>query len=93
MAYDDIYSIEYFGEYLQAYWKKDGKTISVMGGEYWGWGGVNHTKNLVYDGCELTRYDAHAGLVNGKSSKIAPLDYTTRAEVAVLLKRVLDYIK
>lgn len=26
-AYDDIYSIEYFGEKLKAYWKKDGKTI------------------------------------------------------------------
>ena len=33
-----------------------------------------------------------AGLVNGKSGKIAPSDYTTRAEVAVLLKRILDYI-
>ena len=48
------------------FYKADGKTLSVMGGEYWGWGGVNHTKNLVYDSCELTRYDAHAGLVNGK---------------------------
>ncbi len=27
-AYDDIYSIEYFGKYLKAYWKKDGKTIT-----------------------------------------------------------------
>lgn len=26
-AYDDIYSIEFFGEHLKAYWKKDGKTI------------------------------------------------------------------
>ena len=26
-AYDDIYSIQYFGENLKAYWKKDGKTI------------------------------------------------------------------
>ena len=34
-----------------------------------------------------------AGLVNGKSGRIAPTDYTTRAEVAILLKRVLDYIK
>ncbi len=34
-----------------------------------------------------------AGLVNGKSGKIAPTDYTTRAEVAVLIKRILDYIK
>ncbi|MBR2180974.1 MAG: S-layer homology domain-containing protein, partial [Oscillospiraceae bacterium] len=33
------------------------------------------------------------GLVNGKNNLIAPLEYTTRAEIAVLLKRVLDYIK
>ena len=32
-----------------------------------------------------------AGLVNGKNGKIAPNDNTTRAEVAVLLKRVLDF--
>ncbi len=34
-----------------------------------------------------------AGLVNGKSGRIAPNDYTTRAEVAVLLGRILDYMK
>jgi len=34
-----------------------------------------------------------AGLVNGKSGKIAPADYTTRAEVAVLIARILDSIK
>lgn len=27
IAYDDIYSIQYFGENLSAYWKKDGKTM------------------------------------------------------------------
>jgi len=32
-----------------------------------------------------------AGIVNGKSGRIAPADYTTRAEVAVLIKRILDY--
>ena len=34
-----------------------------------------------------------AGLVNGKNGLIAPTDYTTRAEVAVLIKRILDYVK
>ncbi len=34
-----------------------------------------------------------AGLVNGKGEYIAPTDNTTRAEVAVLLDRILDYIK
>ena len=27
LAYDDVSSIEYFGEHLKAYWKKDGSTI------------------------------------------------------------------
>ena len=33
------------------------------------------------------------GLVNGKNGLIDPMSYTTRAEVAVLIKRILDYIK
>ena len=32
-----------------------------------------------------------AGLVNGKNGLIDPTAYTTRAEVAVLIKRILDY--
>ncbi len=34
-----------------------------------------------------------AELVNGKNGLIAPTDSTTRAEVAVLIKRILEYIK
>jgi hypothetical protein len=34
-----------------------------------------------------------SGLVNGKNGRIDPKANTTRAEVAVLLKRILDYIK
>ena len=34
--------------------------------EYWGLGGTSFCKNMVYDGCEITRYDAHQGLCNGK---------------------------
>ena len=33
-----------------------------------------------------------AGLVNGKSGFISPQDYTTRAEVAVLISRILDFV-
>lgn len=33
LGYDDIESMEYFGEHLQAYWKKDGKTITQVLGE------------------------------------------------------------
>ena len=35
----------------------------------------------------------NAKLVNGKNGLIAPTDYTTRAEVAVLIRRILDFIK
>ncbi len=34
-----------------------------------------------------------AGIVNGKNNLIAPEDNTTRAEVAVLLQRVLDFVE
>ena len=32
---------------------------------WWGVAGTNCCKNMVYDGCKLTRYDAHCGVVNG----------------------------
>ena len=34
-----------------------------------------------------------AGIVNGKGGRIAPTDYTTRAEVAVLIERLLRYME
>ncbi len=34
--------------------------------EYWGLGGTSFCKNMVYDSSEITRYDAHQGLCNGK---------------------------
>ena len=65
--------------------------------------------NVGFDACDEPQYpdfttvasyakDAvsaliSAGLVNGKNGLIAPADYTTRAEVAVLIKRILDYRK
>lgn len=33
------------------------------------------------------------GIINGKNGKIDPKANTTRAEVAVMLSRVLDYVK
>jgi hypothetical protein len=30
LAYDDVYSIEYFGDKLQAYWKRNGMSVSMM---------------------------------------------------------------
>ena len=57
--------------------------------------------NIEYaDFAEVTDYAkeavsalVNAGLVNGKNGKIAPLDNTTRAEVAVLINRILEYTK
>ena len=40
---------------------------------------------------EAVSFLVNAGLINGKNGLIAPTDYTTRAEIAVLLKRILDY--
>ena len=50
-----------------------------MGGTCWGVAGTNYCKNLIYDGSKLTRYDAHAGVVNGKiinGSEVASLRLT-----------------
>ncbi|MBQ2840422.1 MAG: S-layer homology domain-containing protein, partial [Oscillospiraceae bacterium] len=43
--------------------------------------------------CDAVSALVGAGLVNGKNGLIAPTDYTTRAEVAVLVKRILDFVK
>jgi hypothetical protein len=34
--------------------------------QFWGIGGTNYCKNLTYDTCTLSRFDAHEGLHNGK---------------------------
>ena len=34
-------------------------------GKWWGVTGTNYCKNMVFDGCKMTRYDAHCGVVNG----------------------------
>ena len=33
---------------------------------YWGLGGSNHSKNMEFRGSQMSRFDAHAGLMNGK---------------------------
>ncbi len=44
-------------------------------GRWWGVAGTNFCKNMVYDGCKMTRYDAHKGVVNGaiKNSEISSI--------------------
>lgn len=51
----------------------------------WGLGGTNFCKNMVYDGCEITRFDAHAGLCNGKiiNSKVAYINLIGYGEMLI----------
>lgn len=52
---------------------------------YWGVMGSNRCKNLTYDSCELTRFDAHAGLYNGKiiNSKISLISIIGGGEMLI----------
>ena len=43
------------------------KTVPSMHGDvYWGVMGSSYCKNITFDTCMLSRFDAHAGLYNGK---------------------------
>ncbi len=40
------------------------QTNDITDINYWGIAGTNYCKNLVYDGCALSRFDAHQGVLN-----------------------------
>ncbi|MDY0100288.1 MAG: hypothetical protein RBR81_13925 [Bacteroidales bacterium] len=40
------------------------QTNDINDGRYWGILGSNYCKNLVYDNCTLSRFDAHMGVAN-----------------------------
>ncbi len=40
------------------------QTNDITDVDYWGIAGTNYCKNLVYDGCALSRFDAHQGVLN-----------------------------
>ncbi len=40
------------------------QTNDITNNDYWGIAGTNYCKNLVYDGCALSRFDAHQGVYN-----------------------------
>ena len=40
------------------------QTNDITDGDYWGIAGTNYCKNLVYDGCVFSRFDAHQGVLN-----------------------------
>jgi len=54
-------------------------------GKWWGVGGTSYCKNMTYDGCRLTRYDAHSSLVNGKiiNSEIAAIRLTGAGDMLI----------
>ncbi len=40
------------------------QTNDITDTDFWGIAGTNYCKNLVYDGCAFSRYDAHQGVLN-----------------------------
>jgi len=40
------------------------QTNDILDGGYWGIMGSNYSKNLLYDNCTLSRFDAHMGVAN-----------------------------
>ncbi len=40
------------------------QTNDITDSDYWGIAGTNYCKNLVFDGCALSRFDAHQGVLN-----------------------------
>ena len=40
------------------------QTTDILDTRYWGLFGSNYCKNLLYDGCEFSRFDAHMGVAN-----------------------------
>lgn len=40
------------------------QTNDITNNDYWGIAGTNYCKNLTYDGCALSRFDAHQGVLN-----------------------------
>lgn len=40
------------------------QTNDILDRKYWGIMGTNYCKNLLYDGCKLSRFDAHQGVAN-----------------------------
>ena len=45
-------------------WRNCTQTNDINDSSYWGVMGTNFCKNLTYDGCKLSRFDAHQGMHN-----------------------------
>lgn len=60
----------------------------------WGVCGSNFCKNLVYENCSITRYDAHAGVYNGRISncEIASIRLTGGGNMLIENTKIYSYI-
>ena len=60
------------------FFKDEATKTPWLESDYWGIMGSNHTKNITFDGCRLTRFDAHAGVynVNIKNTEIVFIKLT-----------------
>ncbi len=63
-------------------------------GKWWGIAGTNFCKNVTYDSCRLTRFDAHEGIVNGKiiNSEIAALRLTGGGDMHIEGTRFYNFM-
>ncbi len=59
-------------------WKNCTQLNNIHDTEYWGIMGSNYCKNLTYDGCKLSRFDAHKGTWNAtiKNSELGYAAFT-----------------
>jgi len=52
------------GNALSVTFRNCSQTNDISDGAYWGIMGTNYIKNITYDGCVLSRFDAHKGVTN-----------------------------
>lgn len=63
LSFAEANAITCYNVTMHNFFAPDGTTPSVDAG-WWGIMGSNYCKNLVYDSCKLTRFDAHKGTYN-----------------------------
>ena len=83
-AYDDISSIEYFGEHLKAYWKKDGSTIvdQIVA--------AHKDYRMVMNRCNAFAKDMFCDAVRAGGEKYAEILELAYRQVIAAHKLVLD---
>jgi hypothetical protein len=83
-AYDDISSIEYFGEHLKAYWKKDGSTIEEQ------IKAAHKDYKTVMNRCNAFAKDMFCDAVRAGGEKYAEILELAYRQVIAAHKLVLD---